>query len=170
MTPTPGAPEGMTQAGPAGSLAGGTAPFGLPQGMQVLTLDGALPVEHLVSGDRIVTRRDGSARLTGHVMERVRTHAVEVRGGALGNMDPDDVLVLPAGQMILLRDWRARIMFGQPQATIAVGALVDHGFIRDLGEVELTLHRLIFERAEVIYAQGLELLSAAPRRAMRPAA
>ena len=145
-------------------------PFGLTQGMRVMTLDGELPVEHLVTGDRVVTRRAGSARLTGHRIDRMRLPAVEIRGAALGHMAPDAVLTLPASQMILLRDWRARVMFGQPQVAVPVGLLVDHGFICDLGEVDLVLHRLEFDRAEVVYAEGLELLSAPPREALRPAA
>lgn len=170
MTPIPSVPQGMSA--PTRSMAphGSQAPFGLPRGMQVMTLDGALPVEHLVTGDRIVTRKAGMARLAGLRIDKVRTLAVEIRGGALGNMDPDAVLVLPAAQAVLLRDWRAKVMFGQPQVSVPVGMLVDHGFIRDLGEVELTLHRLIFDRDEIVYAEGLELATGAARLSLRPAA
>ncbi len=170
MTPIPGVPSG-TSARPRPIVPiWSQAPSGLPSGMRVMTLDGALPVEHLVPGDRIVTRKAGSARLVDHHVDRVRTDAVEIRGGAFGTMEPEAVLVLPAAQAVLLRDWLAKVKFGQPQVSVPVGMLADLGFIRDLGEVEMTLHRLIFERAEIIYAEGLELASSPAQLGLRPAA
>jgi hypothetical protein len=139
---------------------------GLPTGAEVLTLDGALPVEHLTIGDRVITRTAGATRLVDLSVDTVTEHAVEITGGALGKMDPDATLILPASQVILLRDWRARVMFGQPQVAVPVGVLVDHGFIRDLGEREMRLHRLIFERDHVIYASGLELCCAPRSKAV----
>lgn len=170
MTPSSGVPLGASVQARPPAPAGVQAPFGLPSGMRVMTLDGALPVEHLVPGDRIVTRKAGMARLTDHHVGTVRTEAVEIRGGAFGTMEPDAVVMLPAAQVVLLRDWRAKVMFGQPQASVPAGMLVDLDFIRDLGEVEMVLHRLIFDRAEIIYAEGLELASGPARLSLRPAA
>ena len=110
------------------------------------------------------------ARLVDHEVDRVRTDAVEIRGGMIGTMDPEAVLVLPAAQPVLLRNWHAKLMFGQPQVSVPVGMLADLGFVRDLGEVEMVLHRLIFERAEIVYGEGLELVSGPARVSLRPAA
>ena len=87
-----------------------------------------------------------------------------------GFPEPDAVLVLPAAQVVLLRDWRAKVMFGQPQVSVPVGALLELGLIRGLGEVEMVLHRLIFDRAEIVYAEGLKLASSPAALNLRPAA
>ncbi len=136
---------------------------GLPTGTLLRTLDGEIPVEFVTPGDRIVTRNAGSVALLAVHVDTVEEHAVEITGGALGDVPLDQSLILPASQQVLLRDWRAQVMGGQPQVVVPVGYLVDHGLILDLGEREVTLHRLIFARDQVIYAGGLELMSA-PRR------
>jgi hypothetical protein len=133
---------------------------GICKGTSVLTLDGDLPVEHLAPGDKVITRNSGAAELLALEFDTVTEHGVQIASGALGTIPEGTKLVLPASQPILLRDWRAQVMFGQPQAVTAAGTLVDHGFILDLGEVKMTLYRLIFERDQVIYAGGLELTSA----------
>jgi len=143
---------------------------GLPAGTIVLTLEGEIPVEFLAPGDRIVARNCGSARLEDVEAVHVTEHCVEIAAGSLGDTRPETELILPASQPVLLRDWRARALFGQPQAVAPIGALVDHGFVRDLGERELTLHRLIFARDQVIYAGGLEVMSAPVLSLIRPAA
>jgi len=170
MTLSSGVPQGASVQSRPPAPTGLQAPFGLPSGMRVMTLDGALPVEHLVPGDRIVTRKVGMARLVDHKVDHVRTEAVEIRGGAFGTMEPDAVVMLPAAQAVLLRGWRAKVMFGQPQASVPAGLLVDLELIFDLGKVEMVLHRLIFERDEIVYAEGLELASGPARLRLRPAA
>jgi hypothetical protein len=166
----------------AGSRGGGLSPRrppytsrqaatgGIPHGTPVLTLDGELPIEFLSEGDRVITRNAGSARLLSRHSFRCRRAAVLIQAGSLGQMRPETDTVLPACQHVLVRDWRARALFGQPQAMVAAGVLADGEYIRDLGEMELQLHVLCFERDQVVYAGGLELLSQPERIALRPAA
>ena len=62
---------------------------------------------------------------------------------------------------MLVRDWRARALFGQSQAMTTAGQLIDEEFIHGIGPRRMTLIRLEFDRPRVIYAAGLELGTAA---------
>lgn len=130
---------------------------GLVIGTKVLTMQGELPVEFLVAGDRVITR-NGARKL----VEITRTWAqnldvIRITEGVLGQDRPEDDLLVAPSQAILVRDWRAMALAGKSSALIAAARLVDGEYIRHevLGEARLfTLH---FEDAEVIYAGGLEL-------------
>ena len=130
---------------------------GIAAGTTVLTLQGALPVEYLSPGDRVITR--AGARVLRAVEVSVQTDApvVRVAQGALGHDRPDAPLCLPAGQPVLLRDWRARAMFGAAEAAVPVSRLVDGEFLRHDTVAELRLFRLVFDTVEVVYADGVEL-------------
>lgn len=133
----------------------------------VRTLEGEIPVEFLSPGDRVITRRAGAAALCAIEIDEVQEPAVEFTSGALDQSVPEAPVILPASQLVLLRNWRAQVMFGQPQAVTPAGMLVDHGIILDRGMRTLTLFRLIFDRDHVIYAGGLELTSAPIRDRLR---
>lgn len=129
----------------------------LTAGTLVLTGDGALPVDYLDPGDRVVTRDGGAVILRGMEITRRSVPAVTIARGALGGNRPDRDTVLPAGQQVLLRDWRAKALFGQDRALAPLGRLVDGTYVRDSGLRRLTLIRLIFDAPHIIYADGLEL-------------
>lgn len=131
--------------------------YGLMQGTQVLTLDGELPVEFLEPGDRILTRA-GSRRLKSVEVSLVR-NARMMRLGAstLGRERPDEDLLLPAAQPVLVRDWRAKALAGTAQAMIAVSRLADGEYIRSEIVDEARIFTLGFEEEVVIYAGGLEI-------------
>ena len=134
----------------------------LAVGTTVLTLDGTLPVEFLNPGDRVITRNSGTARLVAMRPHRVRCDAVAIAAGSLGNARPDQDAVLCASQVILVRDWRAKALFGASQALVPVSRLVDGAFVRALGEVELDVIELHFDEPQILYGDGLELASALP--------
>lgn len=131
----------------------------LTAGTIVLTMDGALPVEFLNAGDRVITRDAGMAVLRDVKRFRVTTNAIAIKAGSLGNNRPDADTVLPAAQEVLVRDWRAEALFGKAQALVPASRLVDGEFIRDLGEVEIECVELIFDAPHIVYAGGLELAS-----------
>ncbi len=140
---------------------------GILTGTKIRTPGGETPVEDLSPGDLVMTRNSGPTQLIATEWDFVLEQAVEFSAEALGRDMPESGVTLPVSQPVLLRDWRASVMFGQPQAAAPAGLLVDHGFILDRGELELTLHRLIFERDQVIYADGLELTSEPIRERVR---
>jgi hypothetical protein len=102
---------------------------------------------------------------------RTLAKAISFKAGSLGHTRPDQDLVLPAEQLVLLRDWRANAMFGVDQAMVRADALVDDEFICNLGLQKMLLHQLVFDAPHVIYAGGLELsCMSQPAAEMRPAA
>lgn len=134
----------------------------LVAGCIVLTLDGALPVEYLAPGDRVITRDSGTAILRAVHHRRARLPAVAIAPGSLGHMRPGHEVTLPAAQEVLVRDWRAAALFGASRALVPVSRLADGTHIRAIGEVDLSLFELHFDRPHILYADGLELASAVP--------
>lgn len=130
---------------------------GFPLGSTILTLDGALPVEHLGPGDRIITRDRGMVLLRGLRARLARVETVRIAAGSLGHCAPEGDAVIPADHRLLLRDWRAEALFGKQQALVAARALVDGEFVRPGPVRDLRLFDLIFDAAHILYVDGLEL-------------
>lgn len=130
---------------------------GVAAGSVVMTLDGALPIEHLTPGDRIITR-DGLRVLRG-LNVRVARNSTTIRIGAstLGPDRPQDDVIVAPDQKVLVRDWRAKAMFGTERAMVEAERLVDGEFIRAEAVAELRLFTLEFDAPVVIYVNDLEL-------------
>ena len=143
---------------------------GLPEGAEVLTLDGAIPVEYLCVGDRVLTRESGAMPVSAIIREVREVGAVQIRPRAMAVRMPMRPVLMPACQQVLLRGHRAQSLFGQPFVVTQIGMMVDDDRIRDLGRRRLVLYRLILERAQVIYAGGLELISHKRQMGARSAA
>ncbi|MBC7141674.1 MAG: Hint domain-containing protein [Rhodobacteraceae bacterium] len=129
---------------------------GIAAGTVILTLDGALPVEFLSPGDRIITR-EGM-----RVVREVRVHrysgpAIRVSAGALGHDRPEQDLVLPEETVILIRDWRAQALFGKTQALVPIARIADGELIAPATALSMRLYDLRFDTPQVVYAEGLEL-------------
>jgi hypothetical protein len=129
---------------------------GMAAGTRVRTLDGVLPVEYLQPGDRIVTR-SGARRLVGvSVRQSSALDVVRVRASSLGFDRPDADLLLGPAQPVVVRDWRARILYGAEVAAVPSSRLADGEFVsRETRDVRLFTLR--FAEDEVIWAEGLEL-------------
>ena len=133
---------------------------GLCEGTHVMTLDGNLPVEYLVTGDRVLTR--SGAREIRHIAARALTDCpVLVKRGALGRDRPMQDMFLAPDQDVHLRDWRARVFYGSDQVAVPVQRLRDGETIL-WGEHpgELLVYDLELDAKEVIYAEGMEIMSA----------
>jgi hypothetical protein len=129
----------------------------LVAGTPVLTLDGALPVEHLLPGDRVITR-SGAVRLSGISSQVVPDAALlRISASALGHDRPEDDVLLPPDQPILLRDWRAKALFGADRASVPAARLIDGSYVRAEHAPSARLVHLRFAQPVVIYAAGLEL-------------
>lgn len=130
---------------------------GIGLGTGVLTADGELPVEYLVPGDRIVTFDRGLVRL-----ERIEVRlapardAVRVRPSVL---DPDGNgrdMILSARQQVLVRDWRARILWHRPIALVEVRRMIDGAHVARIeGEAPVRLFQLVFaDRQHLVEVAG----------------
>ncbi len=130
---------------------------GLVSGTLVLSAEGSLPVEYLTAGDRLVTR--SGLRILRAVSVRVVRRASMVRIGRdmLGVGRPEADVMVPAGQPVMIRDWRAQVLRGRKTALIAAACLVDGQLIRAESKNNVRLFGLRFDGPEVIYAGGLEL-------------
>lgn len=139
------------------ATAAGQEVLGMLAGTAVMTLEGALPVDYLEPGDRVLTRK-GSRRIA-RVEVTVMRHArmVHIAPDTLGVGKPQDSVTLCAAQGILLRDWRAKALYGAAQAVVPAQRLIDGDYIRAETLDEARIYTLLFETPEVIYAGGLEL-------------
>lgn len=137
-------------------LHAGAALAGIALGTRVATLDGLLPVEFLVPGDRVITR-SGMCRLRAATAMPARGGLVQISPGALGHDRPERALLLGEGTQVLIRDWRAEALFGRKEALIEVSRLIDGQFIARVGAKKVRLFTLHFDSAEVIYADGVEI-------------
>jgi hypothetical protein len=151
---------GMDADAPFSRSAGGagtnSAP-GMVAGTMVRTLDGVLPVEYLTPGDRIVTRA-GMRRLTSvSVQSRKMADLVRIRASTIGHDRPDQDLLLSPGQPVVIRDWRAKALYGLPAAAIPASRLADGEYVCLETHRRVRIFTLRFDEEEVIYAEGLEL-------------
>ncbi len=132
----------------------------LPAGMVVLTLDGALPVEFLNEGDRVISRNSGVATLVRVTRYRRTIPTIAIKHGTLGVSRPERDAIVPSSQEIHVRDWRAATLSRADQALVPAIRLVDGEFVRNAGKMTLDLFELHFDAPQIIYADGLELASA----------
>lgn len=137
--------------------AGTPQALGMLAGTAVRTLDGVLPVEFLTPGDRIVTRAGARRLVAVSVATRRHVDLVRIRASTMGHDRPDQDLFLSPGQPVMIRDWRAQVLYGAPFAAIPASRLADGEFIVSETHQMVTLFTLRFDEDEVIYAEGLEL-------------
>jgi Hint domain len=133
---------------------------GFARGTAVLTQDGEIPVEFLNTGDRIITR-DGARILRSLSMAMVTGDVVRIRASTLGHDRPVGEVVVGRDQMILIRDWRAKAMYGTAQALIPAARMADGALVRRETVQNMAMFILGFDTPVVIYAGGLELACAA---------
>ena len=134
-----------------------TAPIsGVVQGARVMTLDGALPVEFLSVGDRVITR-SGARVLTSLEVVTRSGEMVRIQPGALGHERPEHELLLPPETRIFLRDWRAEALYGAKSALVPVRRLVDGEFVTRVSVAQKRVFILGFESEEIIYVDGVQL-------------
>lgn len=133
------------------------AEAGIVLGTPVLTLDGELPVEFIMPGDRVITR-NGMRKVVQVEVTRVENaRVVAISRDSMGVGRPTEEMFVAPNQPILIRDWRAKALYGKAEAMIPAARLCDGEFIRADILPEARFVTLRFEGPEVIYAGGMEL-------------
>jgi len=127
----------------------------IAQGTRVYTLEGALPVEYLEPGDRIVTR-SGTRKLRAVLRGDFVGPLVRIAPGALGHDRPGAPLLLGQQARLLLRDWRVELIYGKREALVAARSVVDGQYVTQL-TTAARMFALQFDSPEVIYADGVEV-------------
>ena len=135
---------------------------GLVAGTLVLTADGIFPVELLAPGDRIITRNTGLVALRALMFRQVRGDFVQVRAAALGEARPQTDTVMAADQTVLLRGAPALTLRGQEMVLIRAGDLTALEGCSLLRAIEMTVVQMVFDQAQLVYADGLETLCLPP--------
>ena len=125
------------------------------RGTLIQTDRGPRPVETLCPGDRVQTADNGYQPLMMLAMRRADGRAgqapVRIARGVLGNRR--DLWLSPQHRM-LITGWRAELAFGEAEVLVpAVGLLGRKGITRRPMSQVLYCH-LLFERHEVIFAEG----------------
>jgi hypothetical protein len=134
---------------------------GMAAGTRIRTLDGVLPVEFLEPGDRIVTR-SGARRLVAVSVRRCRVaQVVRLSASTLGHDRPEADLLLGPGQPVIVRDWRARMLYGSEVAAVPSARLTDGEDVLRETRRQVLLYTLRFAEDEVIWAEGVEIACAA---------
>ena len=131
---------------------------GLAAGTLVLTLSGAVPVERVAPGDKVITRAGARSVVAVDIAVVQNARMIRVREDILGKDRPEADTLLSPEQPILIRDWRAKAMVGLDQAVMAAQRLADGEYIRSEDVAEARVVTLRFADAQVIFAAGLELV------------
>ncbi len=130
---------------------------GIVEGALVVTPRGIVRIEDLRPGDRLVSRSHGIVPLLRIEQRSLVTRGIYVFAGSIGHYRSDRDTLLPSGQPVMVRDWRAKALFGKSEAVVPALHLVDGEHVRDLGFMPMTVYRLFSRGPEVIYADGMEL-------------
>lgn len=131
--------------------------IGLVAGTQILTGEGAVPVEFLQPKARIISRAHGIVLLKDIVATTEHLHMIQLAPGTLGADEQEHATIMPAAQPVLLRGPRAKAFSEATQTVAPVGCLVNDVDIVDLGQRHVRIFKLVFDRPEVIYADGIEV-------------
>lgn len=141
-------------------------------GTQIETLDGARAVEELREGDWVQTKDDGAQQLAwigGRRITGARLYAmpelrpVRVRAKAFGTGHPDRDLIVSPQHRFLIGGAPARELFGADEVLVTARDLVnDTSIIVDRTLKELNYIHLMFERHQVVFANGIETESFHP--------
>lgn len=132
---------------------------GLLAGNNILTMTGYCAVEDLSPGERIITR-NGARILRQVVTTTARMRPIKVGPHTLGFSRPNAEMLLAPAQEVMVRDWRAEMLFGQDFVIMPIDRMVDGKYIAELDEeADHTVYKLCFDEEEIFYADGVEIVS-----------
>ncbi len=142
-------------------------------GTQILTPTGPIAIEELEIGDRVVTRDHGVQKIrwigattlpSAYVKANPHLRPILIRKGALGPDMPEQDLRVSRQHRILVRDWRAEVMFGDPDGVLTPAFTLcnDSTIIEERPTAPVTYVHMAFDQHEVVYAEGVEAESFHP--------
>jgi hypothetical protein len=137
-------------------------PRGLVAGTPVLTMEGILPVDFLVPGDLVQTASGDSRRIVSIRLAEAETLDLvrfAPHSGGRSGFGAGRELLLPAHQPVVLRDWRAKVVYGEDEILSPAAALVDGGKVTRGVWSGVRLFQLQLDRDDVMLVGGLEVVS-----------
>lgn len=137
-----------------------TAPItGLLGKCNVMTMQGERAISKLAPGDRIITR-NGMRVLREVKVTQHTFRAISVGKGTLGYTRPAEDMLMAPGQEVMVRDWRAEILFGRNAVIIPIDRMIDGKYIAQNAELaEHAVYELRFDQEEIYFADGVEIIS-----------
>ncbi len=124
-------------------------------GTLIATVYGPRKVEDIAIGDLVLTRDNGvqPVRWTGksQVSGWGKFAPIRIMKGTLGNQR--DLLVSPQHRLVI-EDWRAQLFLGQDEVFCPAARLVNGDTIHRAPRAQVTYVHIMFDRHEVIYAEG----------------
>ena len=131
-------------------------------GTSIRMADGSSkPVEDIEAGDLVATL-DSGAQVVRWAGSRTLSPSdlwltpalrpIRIRAGHFGT--DRDLLVSPQHRM-LIRDWRAELLFGGPEVLVCAKDLIDdHAVLRETTLGAVTYVHLLFDRHQIVFAEG----------------
>lgn len=137
------------------------------RGTLIETQDGPRYVETLKAGDMVNSLDDGAQPLIwtgGRIVDGSGDLApIRFEAGAMGNIRP--LLVSPQHRM-LVTGWKAELHFGQSEVLVPAKALVNDTTIRPIPMAQVSYHHILFERHQIVTAEGISSESFHPGKAL----
>lgn len=134
-------------------------------GTRLSTPDGKRTVAELQEGDMVLTKDDGpqpirwigTRRISGaRLIAMPELRPVRIRGGAVGIDVPDEDLLVSPEHRMLLRGTMAQDLFGEDEVLVAAKDLInDQTILRDHAMGHMTYVHILFDRHQVVFANGL---------------
>lgn len=144
-------------------------------GTQILTADGPVRIEELREGDLVQTKDNGaqpiqwigSRRMTGaRLFAMPHLRPIRINAGYFGEGEPEDDLVVSPQHRVVIKGAVAQDLFNTPEVLVTAQDLIDGDRISvDLKLREVTYVHLLFERHQVLMANGVETESFHPASA-----
>lgn len=134
-------------------------------GTLIATQEGLRRVEDIAVGDLVLTadrgpqavRWAGAARLgPADLLLRPELRPVRVRAGALGAGLPKRDLVLSPQHRLLLSGWRVEMLLGEAEVLAPVKHLIGRPGVEPVQDCRAVgYHHLMFDRHEIVFAEGM---------------
>ena len=124
-------------------------------GTLIATPIGRTAIEDLKVGDLVETfdRGPRPIRWIGRRTVKGRGSFAPIRfeAGALGN---DRVMMLSPQHRVMLKGWRAEMLFGEQEVLVAAKHLVNDQSIRQITMRDVTYHHFLFDEHELVWSDG----------------
>ncbi|MCX7561011.1 Hint domain-containing protein [Sulfitobacter sp. F26204] len=156
-----------------GHGSGGVICFTL--GTRIATPEGLVRIEDLREGDMVQTKDSGvqairwigSRRMSGaRLFAMPKLRPVRISAGILGEDRPDEDLIVSPEHRILIKGDKAQDLFNTSEVLVAAKDLINGDTITvDLKLREVTYVHLLFDRHQVLWANGVETESFHPASA-----
>ncbi|MEM1275487.1 MAG: Hint domain-containing protein [Pseudomonadota bacterium] len=136
---------------------------GLCEGTRVKTPKGEIPVESLSEGDLVETKDHGPCQIRWIARQtfcgRGILAPIEIAPETLG---PHGALRLMPEQRVLITDWRADLLFGEPEVLVPARYLLNGTTIRTAESAEMAAYQILLDRHDLIFANGIATESFLP--------